>query len=192
MDLEELSMVDQADTWSYILNSAMLSITKAYKHLSDQRTIHPSFQWVWKSYCQNKHKGFCWLLLLRNRLSTREHLRRKNMKLEDYYCVLCDNATEETLAHLFFQCPFSESCWACLHMQSHSQLDVHQNLGYFKDQLQTQFFMEVIILMYDNMEFKERPDLQPSATFVSVFQMALQVRICASLSARKKEVTSPS
>ena len=33
------------------------------------------------------------------------------MFLEDYSCVLCTTGHEETLFHLFFECPFSISCW---------------------------------------------------------------------------------
>jgi len=68
---------------------------------------------------QNKHKVFCWLLL-RNRLSSRELLRKKNMELEDHSCVLCDSSSDETLVHLLFL---------------------------LKNQLQVPFFMEIIILM---------------------------------------------
>lgn len=45
------------------------------------------------------------------RLNTRNLLRRKNMVLDDYNCVLCNLACEETSFHLFFECPFSQACW---------------------------------------------------------------------------------
>ena len=77
-----------------LIHRSTFSVTKACKHLSGQI-------WAWKSWCQNKHKVFCWLLL-RNRLSTRELLRKKNMELEDYSCVLCDSSSDETLVHLLF------------------------------------------------------------------------------------------
>jgi hypothetical protein len=29
----------------------------------------------------------------------------------DYSCVLCNSGCEETMFHLFFECPFSRDCW---------------------------------------------------------------------------------
>ena len=40
-----------------------------------------------------------------------ELLKRKNMVLENYNCVLCHLDTEEFLLHLFLHCPFARSCW---------------------------------------------------------------------------------
>jgi hypothetical protein len=58
---------------------------------------------------RTKENSFFWLLI-KDRLSTRELLRRKSMHLDDYNCVLCSLAVEESLVHLFLDCPFSESC----------------------------------------------------------------------------------
>ena len=44
-------------------------------------------------------------------MNTRGLLRRKNKHLDDYTCVLCNTGHEETCFHLFFECPFSQSCW---------------------------------------------------------------------------------
>jgi hypothetical protein len=49
--------------------------------------------------------------MIRDRLNTRNLLRRKNMHLEDYSYVLCNSGQEETSWHLFFECPFSQLCW---------------------------------------------------------------------------------
>jgi hypothetical protein len=49
---------------------------------------------------QNKHKFFFWLLL-KDRLNTKNILRRKIMWLPNYNYVLCVENLEETLAHLF-------------------------------------------------------------------------------------------
>jgi len=53
--------------------------------------------------------SFFWLLL-RDRLNTRNILKRKDMHLDDYNCVLCNLGCEETSFHLFFECPFSRDC----------------------------------------------------------------------------------
>jgi len=51
---------------------------------------------------------------MKDRLNTRNLLRRKNMALDDYNCVVCSLGTKETLLHLFLDCPFAVYCWATL------------------------------------------------------------------------------
>jgi hypothetical protein len=53
-----------------------------------------------------KENSFFWLVL-QERLNTRALLKRKNMPLPDYSCVLCACGIEEELSHLLFHCPFS-------------------------------------------------------------------------------------
>lgn len=55
-----------------------------------------------------EERSFFWLLR-KDRLSTRGLLRRRNMELESYDCVLCHFDTEETV-HLFFHSPFAVCC----------------------------------------------------------------------------------
>lgn len=121
-------------------------MAKAYKHLSGHRDIRQSFNWIWKCSCQNKHKVFAWLILM-DRLSTREILKRKNMVLEDYPCVLCSTSTEESLFHLLIACPFASHCWSWIGLQISQQMSLFQNLESLKDQLHESFFIEIIILM---------------------------------------------
>ena len=75
----------------------------------------PAFKWLWKSSCQNKHKVFFWLLL-KDRLSTRNLLRRKTMVLDSYECELCNSRQEETLEHLFLRCPYAIACWNLINL----------------------------------------------------------------------------
>lgn len=56
--------------------SNLFAATKAYKNLVGQHTVHPAFKWLRRTYCQPKIKVFFWLLL-EDRLSTRNILRRK-------------------------------------------------------------------------------------------------------------------
>lgn len=103
------------DTWQYIWGSSVYSSKKCYnlpyKHISTPQPL----KWIWDSRCCNKLRVFSWLLLM-DRLSTRNLLRRKNFKVgnDDYNCVLCSLRTEETAFHLFFSCPFSKRCWNSL------------------------------------------------------------------------------
>jgi hypothetical protein len=61
----------------------------------------PLFFGLWASCNLGKHKFFFWLLI-RDILNTTNLLRRKNMELDDYTCVLCNGGHEETSFHLFF------------------------------------------------------------------------------------------
>jgi len=36
------------------------------------------------------------------------------MALDDYNCAVCSLGIEETLLHLFLECPFAVNCWATL------------------------------------------------------------------------------
>jgi len=74
---------EEQDKWTYIWNSSKFTVKKAYRHLSGSNVVHQAFNWLWASSCQTKHKVFFWLVL-KDRISTRELLRRKNMQLQDY------------------------------------------------------------------------------------------------------------
>jgi hypothetical protein len=102
--LQQIQLDKSADKWSYIWNSSKFLVKRAYKHLKGHSILHPVYKWLWNSSCENKHKVFFWLLI-NDRLSTRELLKRKNMELQDFSCVLCLGAVEESLVHLFLECP---------------------------------------------------------------------------------------
>lgn len=129
-DLQQINLNEEADHWSCIWNTGKFSVPKAYKHLKGHRTIHHSYNWIWKCSCQYKHKVFAWLIL-KDRISTRELLRRKNMELQDYNCVLCSLSTEESLFHLLADCPFATACWNSIGLQVNHHLDLFQNLENF-------------------------------------------------------------
>jgi hypothetical protein len=155
--VDEVVVNEDNDKWSYIWDSDRFSVKKTYKHLRGHQVTHQAFRWLWKCSCQNKHKVFFWLVLI-DRVSTRELLKRKNMVLQDYTCVLCNGAIEESQTHLFLQCPFAMQCWGSINLQVQQHLDPFQNLQSFKDQLSEPFFMEVIVLMAWTI-WKSRNDL---------------------------------
>lgn len=78
--LDGFSVSNLPDIWFYIWNSGYYSVKRTYKHLSGQVHIHPAYKWLWGCSCQPKHKVFFWLVL-KDRISTRELLKRKNMLL---------------------------------------------------------------------------------------------------------------
>ena len=69
------------------------------------------------------------------------------MELESYDCVLCHLDTEETLMHLFFQCPFRCLLLNTLGLAPLIQDDLLITLSAFRTQLHQPFFMEIIICM---------------------------------------------
>ena len=108
-NLNVLPTSDEKDLWSYIWGSPFYSTSKAYTHLTGHLPVHPLYWTLGKSSCQNKHKVFFWLLL-RDRLNTRELIRRRNMHLPSYDCACCTLDVEETLSHLFLTCSFAQVC----------------------------------------------------------------------------------
>ena len=53
---------------------------------------------------------------MKDRLSTRGLLRRRNMEMEDYKCVLCNEQAEEIVEHLFIKCIFAQGCWRLINL----------------------------------------------------------------------------
>jgi hypothetical protein len=142
--LEDLQISYLEDVWSYSWGTS-LSPKRAYLHLIGSRQFHPSFKWLWKASAQKQHKVFFWLLL-KDRLSTRNILRRKNQLLPYYDCVLYVLCVEETLYHLFLNCTFAHNSWSPLNLNIPPG-DPFDVLLSFQNQLNVSFFMDIIILM---------------------------------------------
>lgn len=73
--------------WPYIWNNPIFMVKKAYIALKETLPISLVFKWTWQSSVIGKHKFFFWLLL-KDRLHTRNLLRRKNMMLDEYTYVM--------------------------------------------------------------------------------------------------------
>ena len=144
--LDSLYLQPGKDIWSYIWGSPEFTSSLTYAQLLGTRQVSPVYSWLWKSSCQPKREVFCWLLL-KHRLSTRKLLKRKNMFLESYSCVLYHQSAEESLQHLFFHCHFAQSCWNLLGMANLIQNDTIATLSLFEAHLQTPIFMEIVISM---------------------------------------------
>lgn len=124
-ELLELVFGEQNDSWTYIWGSNQFSSSKAYKTLLGHSNVEHIFKWTWKTSCQGKHKIFFWLILV-DRLSTRDLIRRRGMHLDDYCCVLCTHNAAETTMHLLFHCPFAKSCWNIVNFQYSDHLSVQE------------------------------------------------------------------
>lgn len=55
--LENLNLDNESDLWSYAWGS-IFSASKAYKRMIGDPQVRPVFGWLWKTYCQPKHKAF--------------------------------------------------------------------------------------------------------------------------------------
>ncbi|GJN13307.1 hypothetical protein PR202_ga31663 [Eleusine coracana subsp. coracana] len=83
-----------------------------------------------------------------DRLNTRNILKRKKQKLEgnNYNCVLCPHQSEETIFHLFIECPFSQECWRHLGIQWATGVGFYPMMDQAKEQAPHPFFMEIFTL----------------------------------------------
>jgi hypothetical protein len=144
--LHHINLSDGKDRWIYTWGSNQFSSSRMYKELVEHPVPHPAFKWFWKCPCQPKHKVFFWLLL-KDRLSTRNILRRRNMAMDSYDCVLCNMPTEECLDHLFLTCDFAKQCWNLLGINIHQSDSFPDVVSSFRDKLQSEFFMVAVILL---------------------------------------------
>jgi hypothetical protein len=144
--LQTLHLSDSHDSWTYSWGNAGFSSRKVYKHLVGHHDIHSSYKWLWMSSCQNKRKLFFWLILS-DRLSTRVLLRRRQMVLDDYTCVMCTTNVDEDLLHMLFHCPFAAACWYSLQCIVPATDDLETILEALKVQIRRPFFMEIIVTM---------------------------------------------
>jgi len=136
----------QEDIWTYFAQNSNYRAQTAYTRLMGQQPIQPILKWLWKSYCQPKHKVFFWLLL-KDRLSTKNILRRRKMQLDSYTCAFCTSGQEESIHHLFWECTYAQQCWGTLEPHILQNGDTTQNTQALRIQLRSQFSMIAIILM---------------------------------------------
>ena len=78
-------------------------------------------------------------------MNSRNLLRRKHFKIENdnYNCILCNLNTEEFTYHLFFTCPFSETCWNMIDIHWDHELNFFETIQKARIEWNTNFFMEV-------------------------------------------------
>ena len=84
---------------------------------------------------------------MKDRLSTRNILRRKNIQLESYNCVLCQSQSEDTVQHLFLSCPFAKECWSLLNIDFQVDSAFPKALLQTRVQSHSYFSILVAILM---------------------------------------------
>jgi hypothetical protein len=144
--VEDLQETQDPDQWIYSWGNPLFSASRAYKVLVGHRQVHTAFLWIWRFRCQIKHNVFFWLLL-RDRLSTRDILQRKDMHLESYTCDMCILQRPETNAHIFLRCNFARACWESIGISVVTSRPVLHIINRIRRHLRVPFFMEIIILM---------------------------------------------
>jgi len=87
-------------------NNGIYLTKTVYKKLIGHNDVHQVYKWIWKNRLQPKHRVFFWLLI-KDRLSTKNILRRKRMDLNSYNCAICSFLIEESSQHLFIDCDFA-------------------------------------------------------------------------------------
>lgn len=111
-DIQHILNEDTNDRWTCNWGTSKFCSKRAYCAMTEDMNVSPLFKWLWA--CSNLgNQKFSWLLI-RDRLNTRNILKRKRMQLDDYSCVLCSSNIEESSFHLFFECNFSKDCWASI------------------------------------------------------------------------------
>lgn len=106
---------ERKDIWTCSWG-AKYSARKFYAFYLKDVEADEVFRWIWKSRCTMKIKMFAWLLAA-DRINTRNMIKRRHWNVSGgFNYALCDAAIEETVEHLFFDCPFSISYWASINM----------------------------------------------------------------------------
>lgn len=84
---------------------------------------------------------------MKDRLSTRNILRRKQMNLESFNCVFCTCPQEETTNHLFWHCIFAHQLMLGPFKSRYRRWRRNSSNDKVKDQLLNRFFMTAITRM---------------------------------------------
>lgn len=145
--MESIHLSQNNDKWTYAWGSPLFVSSKAYSHLLGSVTVSPVYKWLWNSSCMPKRKVSFWLAM-KDRLSTKELLKRRNMALPSYNCVLCHLDTEESLHHLFLDCPFAMACWNMIGLPHLLQDNLLDTITIFRVHFARPFFMEVFVAMF--------------------------------------------
>ena len=98
------------DVWSYCWGEKYTA-GQFYLKVFSSLTVPKTYGWIWETCCTMNYKVFAWLLL-RDRLNTKDMLKRRHWNVADNdHCVLCPLRTYEDRQHLFFTCNFSQRVW---------------------------------------------------------------------------------
>jgi hypothetical protein len=86
--------------------------------------------------------------MLHSRLNTKDMMTKKNFFVEFNDCILCEECSQETIMHLFFECSFSQSFWWAIHIEWNTDMHIHDMIKESKIRYSIQFIMDIIINGY--------------------------------------------
>jgi hypothetical protein len=134
------------DSWIFMWGNQKYSSQCYYQLVFENLHSSPVFKLLWKSKCTNRIKFFMWLVLV-DRLNTKSMLLRRNYNVQpNAWCVLCHGNVEEDIDHLFFNYPFSLSCWAKLGFVWNLGLDTGDRVLEAGRNNAPSFFVEVFLI----------------------------------------------
>ncbi|XP_019253939.1 PREDICTED: uncharacterized protein LOC109232639 [Nicotiana attenuata] len=87
--------------------NGVYTIKSGYDWMKGAKEDWPWRGWVWTKLNIPKHSMICWLVA-HNRLMTKERVYKMGIS-QDSLCEICGGA-EETINHLFFDCPLARRC----------------------------------------------------------------------------------
>ena len=64
----------------------------------------------------------------------------------EYQDVMCNRGEEETIDHLFFDCPFAKECWAIIHFDWNDTLQLSDRLVQAGQVHNVPFFTEAALI----------------------------------------------
>ena len=67
------------------------------------------------------------------------------MILPSFMCVCCNLNLEESMEHLFLECPFAQACWSTIQLQTGTSQPFVE-LESLRNQLNVPFFMDTVVL----------------------------------------------
>ena len=127
MDLQNIQISENNDKWMLPGNSGLFSSMKIYKILKTGQQAPDIFKSLWKSAVVLRYKVFLWLF-------------------QDYNCALCDTGALETSLHLFWECPFSFTCWESINLNKNRGTSFLEKSELAQNTLPKNCAMEIIIM----------------------------------------------
>ena len=68
------------------------------------------------------------------------------MTMQDYNCALYSDHTEETLANLFWNCPFALQCWDFLTPNKHIGISTYDEIPMITSQLPQEIAQDIVLM----------------------------------------------
>jgi hypothetical protein len=153
--LGSLAITEDKDIRRYIWGENFSS-SRAYRAIVGHHQLHNAYQQLWKCLCQPKHKVFFWLLI-KDRLSIRNILKRKNMHLQ-----LC-SVPSKHWRNMSTSLPTVPICKAMLEIDNHwhsSAWELSRDHWLFKRQIAfLVFYGSCHPHLLGHMDSKKRPNL---------------------------------